>query len=116
MKVSWKEHLGKKYLYCDLSNSTAAESIKLADELITLIGTADGNVLLLANVENAVISPEFMNKAKANGKLFQHKIRKSAVVGINGLKKILIKSYIAFTGSKFTLFNSEEEALKYLVE
>lgn len=116
MQVSWKEHLGRKYLYCDLSNSNAAESIKLADEIITQLGTSDEQVLFLANVENAVISTEFMEKAKVNGKLFQHKIIKSAVVGISGLKKILIKSYIAFTGSRFALFNSEEEALKYLFE
>ena len=114
MTVSWKESQGKKYLYCDISNSVPEQSSPLVDELIIILGSSSGQLLFLANIENAVISPEFMKKAKLNGKLFQDKIKKSAVVGVKGLKKMLMNSYIAFTGSKFKLFDSEEEALKYL--
>lgn len=114
MPVTWETHLNKKYLYLNYEGHTPAELLDLIDVQIKEIQNCKGQVYVLSNVKNTIMSPEFMKKAKEEGKKYVAKVEKSAIIGVTGLKRILVQSYISFTGSKFKLFETKEEALDYL--
>jgi hypothetical protein len=70
----------------------------------------------LSNFEGTFGSDEFMARTRELSPLFQSKTKKEAVLGIKGLKKILLHAYNAFSKSKLLQFNTKEEALDYLVQ
>lgn len=54
---------------------------------------------------------------KVGNAVLKVKIQKTATVGITGIKKILFKAYIVFTGQKdVKLFDNQKEALDWLTE
>jgi hypothetical protein len=59
-----------------------------------------------------------MERVKQLGRtVFSQKAERSALVGITGLKLVLLQAYIAFTGHKnIQVFRSEAAALEWLVE
>ncbi len=74
-----------------------------------------GKMLILDDLSGTYISREFLAKAKALGKELESKRAKGAMLGIEGIKKILLKSYVVFTKANIKPFESREEALEYLV-
>jgi len=111
----WIEHKEKKILVTDFRNLTDEEMLKDIQDSVPLITGHEGNLLVLCRLENCLLSPEFMEFAKKNSFLVEPKFEKYAVTGMNGLKKILLNSYSILTNSKNKAFNSETEALEYLV-
>lgn len=74
-------------------------------------------VPLLYNVEGTNISAEFMEVSKALGKEVQPRFGKTAVIGIVGVKRILLKAYIVYTGHEdIRTFETVEDGLEWLAE
>ena len=72
---------------------------------------------ILSNFDGVPVGTEFMNKVKPWGKELQPKIKRQALLGVTGLKNILLQGYILFTGEKeIKTFDSEAEALDYLTK
>ena len=62
-------------------------------------------------------STEFMQRAKQLGKeIFDSRTSKSAVLGVTGIKKILLNGYNMIVKNKLEPFDTKEEALEYLVK
>ena len=114
MPITWETSNNRKYLYLNYEGHTPAELLDLIDIQVKEIQDCKDQVFVLSNVTNTTLSPEFMKKAKEEGKKHVAKVEKSAIFGVTGLKKILVQSYITFTGSKFKVFGTKEEALSYL--
>lgn len=74
----------------------------------------DKSVRALISVKNARTRPETMRKMMAVAKEVQPKMKKSAIVGSIGLLSLLMKIYIAYTGSTMRFFTSKESALNYI--
>lgn len=108
---------GQQVLVADYRGLAKAEqSLQCLEELGQTVRASSTKELILSNYEGVSIGPEFMTRVKALGKEFQPKIKRQAVLGVTGLKNVLLQGYISFTGEKdIKAFNSEAEALDWLV-
>lgn len=116
MKVQWVSHKGKKILFTDYEGTkTQEEMIVILNESIQIAKKTPGTILGLVNIRDSAVGPDYMKEAKEQGKALAHKREKSAIIGVTGLKGMLLKGFNLFTGSTLKSFNTKEEALDYLV-
>ncbi len=117
MSVKWIEYKGKKILYADfrgLRNEELIETIELEAKMVAAYPT---KVLILDNFEGIRTNPAFVERTKQLGKeVIESKTIKNAVLGITGLKEILLRAYNTFTGGKSRPFGTEAEALEWLAQ
>jgi hypothetical protein len=119
MGIKWKEHRGKQVLYIDFSDrKSEKDMLQLLDEQARVMKESQSNILVLSNVTGTTITSDFMSKSKEYGKeIFHARTKKSALIGITGMKSILMQGYQLFTGSKNTKsFQTESEALDWLIK
>lgn len=115
MPHSFIYHKGKKILLVDYTPcKTANEMIKLLSEIKVLYENATVPFLALNDFTGTYGSNEFMNAAKQHKELFDRMTNKTAVLGITGLKKVLLNGYNMFVQKKQVPFETKEEALEYL--
>ena len=115
MSVQFITHRGKRIIEADYTAcQTKEETFQVLDKLTEYVKDNEGPLLVLSDATFTHLSREFMSKAKRSGKPLQHKVGKSAVLGITGIKKVLLQAYRKYAGSKMTPFDTREEALKYL--
>jgi hypothetical protein len=115
MKVNWIYHKNKRILYSDYRGMDTDTMITQLKHEADIILKEPSDVLYMANFENTVIAPQFMKVANELGKTTEKKVTKSSIIGITGLKGVLLNSYNLFTGSKMRAFKDENAAKDYLV-
>ena len=116
MPIAWSNYKGKKILVIDLKGLSKEEMLITVEEQKKIIDKAAEPVLILNDFNNTIASKEYVNKAKKYGAEQKHKIKKTALLGIQGIKKYLTQVYIRATGNKNTkIFDNMEEAKEYLV-
>lgn len=123
-RVIWKTHNGKKFLYINYSNLSAAnpaqkqeifDTIKLAWD--TVESTAPGEkIRFLSDVTNSTSSPDIMNKIKefAAYTTANDRVEKECVVGISAIQKILVAGVNMFSKTKLVMFDSIGDAADWL--
>jgi len=91
--------------------------LKLLHETCEILKNSPERVPLLTSFENTTGTTEFMNEVKRLGKeVISLKTTKTALLGISGVKNVLVQGYIFFTGeNKLKTFQTEKEALDWLV-
>jgi hypothetical protein len=117
MSVEWLEYKGKKILYINYGGMTPKErldQIVKATEMI--IKTETDSNLSLTDMRNCYVDEEFIETAKKQSKLSLSKTKKAAVVGIIGIKKLLLQTFNKFTPKPRVPFDTVEEAKDWLVE
>jgi len=118
MEVRMIEFKGKKILYVDYRGAVNEDDMlaNLKKE-IEIERTLKEKTLLLSNFQDTYVSPNYMNEVNKTGKEIRTKIiSKTALVGIQGVKSILLRSYITFTGQKdMKTFDTEELAKEWLI-
>ncbi|MEL7145944.1 MAG: hypothetical protein AAFO69_06220, partial [Bacteroidota bacterium] len=72
------------------------------------------DIKILSDFTNAYASLEFMTQLKQYGKDLGRKTDKAAVVGIDGLKEILLKGYNMVAKKPTMPFRNKIQALTYL--
>lgn len=114
MSVEWIEYKGKPILFVDfraLRDEQVVENVELEAQMLAESPT---KVLVLANVEGATIAS--LEAIKRLGKdRISPRVAKSALLGVTGLKGILLRGYNTFTGSSARSFPTEAAALEWLV-
>jgi hypothetical protein len=117
MPVGFIEYKGKKILYVDYSTcKSKEETIAVLEQASAFFKEAEAKLLSLDNYNNAFASDEFLERAKVLGReIISAKREKGAIIGLTGIKKILLQSYNIFVKDKLKPFNTKEEALEYLV-
>ena len=119
MRSNWIEHKGKKIFYQNFSNNfynSAAVKAELAEVQKIVMAQPLDAVLVLSdfrdtNVGNDLISS--MNNASAATKAY---VRKTAVLGVTGVKRKLADLLTALTGQPLKYFDDIESAKNWLVE
>lgn len=115
MPVSWITYKEKKILFIDLKHLEKEQMLEVIEEQKKIIDKSPVPVLLLNDFTDTFASEEYMDRAKKYGKEQKDKIKKTALVGIQGIKKFLAHIYIQFSGNENTkLCSSMEEAKEYL--
>lgn len=119
MEVSWIEHNNKKILFSNYEGCiTADEMIGVLYTERNILLSQDKKVLVMSNYRDSFGSPRYMDEVIKVGKLvLKQKIEKTAVLGICGVKKILFKAYLHYSGQKnVKVFCTRDEALAWLTE
>lgn len=117
MPVTYITYKGKKILYVDLSESKSEKrSLELLEETKEAYLAASQKLLVLVNTNDAFINPIISSKMKEYGKqYFNERAEKRAYLGVQGLKKLILKAYTRIVGGNIQLFDDIEEAKEYLV-
>jgi hypothetical protein len=116
MSVSWIEYAGKEILFIDYRGLGLEESLKTLEQAGEMIAGRKDKILVLVDTRDAYTSSEFMARLKESGKEMAPLMEKQAIVGITGLKAILLDAYNKFTGSALKPFATQEEAKEWLVK
>ena len=116
MPVSYITHNGRKILHVNFKDIKSKDAVmsNLEDMKKHYIEATD-KIYLLLDVRGTFTDPEVMDTLKHYGKqYFSGKSEKRAILGITGVKKILLRAYSIVTGTNVASFDSEEEAKDYL--
>jgi len=117
MGAEWITHKGKKIIYINYADLKSDEMVKLVEKATQMIvDTKVNDNLVLTDVNNAVVSEEFMEAAKKNSKISLPLSKKSAIVGVTGMKKILLVTINRFSAKPRVPFDDLEKAKDWLVE
>ncbi|MFZ5440308.1 MAG: hypothetical protein ACOZQL_09885 [Myxococcota bacterium] len=114
MTITTRQHKGKQIIYSDNTGLSSEKCIEHLEQMTKLILDAPGKVRLLTNFKDAAVGPEFMSRAKELGVKTLPKTERQAILGIDGLKMMLLKAYVKFTGADIKICQTEAEALDYL--
>lgn len=112
------KHKGKIVIFCDYTHcKNNEESIKMLHTCSAYFQEISEPLLVISDITNVLGSKEFMNEAKKlKHEVFDKRIKKGALLGVTGMKKVLLKSYNIFSKHKREAFDTKEEALDYLVK
>lgn len=104
------------YTSCNNKVQEHLKVMKEAEEKIKKIPLSS-KLYMLSDVSGQSGSKEFMDLAKRlNNELLSKRPNVQTVVGITGLKKILLNGYNRVSSNKTVPFSSKEKALEYLLE
>jgi len=110
-------HSGKKIVYVDLSGSKASElPAKIAEAKRLIESQPRESALILTNVTDVELNSDSSHIMKDFSTHNTPYTRASAVVGIEGLKKIIYAGIQRVTGRNIPTFNTIEEAKDWLVQ
>jgi imidazole glycerol phosphate synthase subunit HisF len=114
--VSFIVHKGKQVLFSDYTHcKNKWDMIKMLEAAAIHFRQSQDNLLVLIDATNAKGSSEYMDALKKYQKeVFDPKTNKGAVIGVTGLKKVLLQGLNLVAKKKMTPFDSKEEALDYL--
>ena len=116
MLVKWKEHAGRKVMYLDCRGLEVEQMEQILDDAASEMKRLQEKIPVLANVEGAFLSPEFMDRMKKHTReTYVHYSAGTAIVGVEGLKSAILKTYNFLMGRDIHNFQTEDEALEWLV-
>jgi hypothetical protein len=115
-RVQKIQYKGKEILYVNYGGLREKEMIETLNHAEDIIISDNKPHLQLINITDAFATTGYMTAVKAFGKRTQDLTDKSAIVGITGVKVLLLKSYNLVSGGKLKAFKTEEEAKEYLVK
>ena len=118
MPVSYINHQNRKILYVNLEGLKDKEVVMdHLDQMADAYRQSLEKIYLLLDVRGTYTDPEVMDKLKNYGKsVFNGKSEKRAILGVDGLKKLLLKGYSMFTGTKVEVFDTVDQAKNYLAQ
>lgn len=116
MSIRTITHKGNEIIFVDYTGLKGKEaSLELLAKSVEALEQFDSPIPLLANLEDAITGPEFMKRSKELGSTFKNKTSKAALLGITGIKKILLQAYNKATGDNMIPFRDKDAALEWLV-
>lgn len=115
-RMNWIDYKGKEILYDDYSGLTGEEMANLIP-VITHLTFESGkkDILLIVDVTNAYANKAAVNQFGESGNISKHLLKRTAVLGITGVKKILLSVVNKVTSLDAKPFSSAEEAKEYLI-
>ena len=114
----WIQHKGKRILYMDIAVQTTEELIDITERIKPVIEKEHPHsILCLCNVKGSRFNTEITQVLKEFTKHNEPYMYMTALLGVEGLKKVIYDAVLMFTRRKnLVLKNSREEALDWLAE
>jgi hypothetical protein len=119
MRSKWIEYNGSRIFYQDFSNlffNTSAVRQELADVESIVVNEPSDSMLVLSNFQDTEINNELMPILNAASKATKDHVHKTAVVGVNGIKRTLGDMLSRLTGQPLMYFDNEDQAKEWLVK
>jgi len=115
MSASLITYQGRKILFVDYQGLKKNE--EMLSTLHQAVGIADQSpekLRTLIDITNSCENQEWMKESKRVGKEMREKAEKTAIVGVQGVRKVLQMGYNTAVGGKVKSFTTKEAALAYL--
>jgi hypothetical protein len=117
-RIEQFEYAGKKFIYYDLSNfknnGRFREFIEYAERVIQQY-PRDNSLFSITNVEGVRYDSETKTIIAEWMDFNRPHIRQGAVVGLDGIKRIMINSILKMSGrNNMKFFRARDEAVKWL--
>ena len=119
MRSIWIEHKGKKIFYQDFSkNFFNADAVKAELLEVQKVVTAEpkGSVLIISDFRDTSVGSELLSSMNTASNATKAYVRKTAVLGVNGMKRKLADLLTALTGQQLKYFDDLEVAKNWLAE
>jgi hypothetical protein len=114
-RVVFIKHNGKELLYLDFSNCKPIDVFLVIDEAKKTIRTRPENsVLTLTDVTNMRFDDRVTQQMKEFTTHNKPYVRAAAVVGVEGVKKIILNAVMLFSKRKFHTFDTVDSAKNWL--
>jgi hypothetical protein len=115
-RMKWLTHKGKDILYEDYTNLTGEQIARLVPAITKITEEKDyKDILLLIDLSNSFANKDATNAFGESGKISKDRLKKTAVLGITGVKKVLLNFVNKVSSVDAKPFNTEEDAKEYLV-
>ena len=117
MSAQWVERNGKRILFFDHRGATSEQIVENIAVAKQMVANMTGGLLTLADFTGATVDMTALQHVKTSGKeVFEAITEKQAIIGVHGLRHIMLQAYNTFTGAgdHQRLFNTEEEAYEWL--
>lgn len=117
MKSRWIDYQGKKVFFCDYAgyhlNSVGLKNeVTEATEIITR--EPENSVLLLVDVRDTPGTPENTEYLKNSALACKPNVAKTAVVGVEGYRKMIMRTIGRLSGMALMPFETLEQAKEWL--
>jgi hypothetical protein len=117
MSIEWLDHKGKKILYIKYSGmSPQAQLDQIREATKALLDTKVQDNLTLSDISGTFVNEDFIALAKDKGKESAPVTKKAAVVGISGVRKILLAAVNRISTNPRKPFDTVAEAKDWLAE
>ncbi len=119
MSVNKITHQGQTIVYVDYRLKAPVEMNEILIEALRMVketASQEGKVNLLVDQRGVPVSNKFIKNEISSAKPYVPYIRKSAIIGVTGIKRLFLEMYILAAHSRIRAFNNKEEALDYLVK
>lgn len=114
-RIEYKGHTINYFNYSGLNRNTEQEFLDTIQAATDFFFTLDNNQLTIVDVRNAFTTSKIMAKWKETTKQTQHLMKKNAVLGITGVKAVLLDAIVRFSKANIKMFDTKEEALEWLI-
>lgn len=119
MKSKWIEFNGKNIFYQDFSNNFFNENAVI-DELQQVqeivLSQPENSVLVISNFSNTELTTSLMPVLNEASNRTKSHVRKTAVLGVSGIKRALGDLLSRITGQELMYFVNEIEAKEWLTK
>jgi hypothetical protein len=119
MRSTWIEHKGKRIFFQDFSkhfyNSTLVKA-ELAEVQQVVLGEPLNSVLVLTDMRDTNVGSDLIPAMNAASAATKNHVRKTAVLGVTGMKRTLADLLTTLTGQPLKYFNDIESAKNWLAE
>lgn len=119
MRSNWIEHKGKRIFYQDFSKhfyNSAAVKTELVDVQKVVLAEPINSVLVLSDMRDTNIGIDLLPTMNAASSATKSHVRKTAVLGVAGVKRKLADLLTALTGQPLKYFDDIESAKDWLAE
>lgn len=112
------QYQGKDIVYVDYSNVEDIEALKERVRRVEELerGTGRNDILELIDITGSYADTEMLEVLKQSARGSTDMIKKSAVIGVTGVKRILLALVNKFSGQSIEPKDTKEEALEWLVK
>jgi hypothetical protein len=119
MRSNWIEYKDKKIFYQDFSNhfyNSDAVKTELAEVQKIVVAQPLNSVLVLSDFRDTSIGSDILPAMNAASKVTKTYVRKTAVLGVIGIKRTLADLLTSLTGQPLKYFDDIETAKNWLTE
>lgn len=120
MRSRWITHKGVRVFYQDFSGHNILDSDVVKQELaevqVVVLQEPPNSLLVLSDFRETQIGKDLMELLTASSRVTKSHIKRTAVLGVTGTKRIFASMLIGLTGQQLSLFDSEESALDWLTQ
>jgi hypothetical protein len=116
-RIRFITHQGKRVLLVDLTNCSANDVMKVMAEVQRIVTAQPReSTLTLGDLTGAQFSRDVITRMKEVAVFDRPYVKRSAIVGAEGLPKVFYEALRTFSRREFPRFKTREEALDWLVK